>query len=299
MTVHFWQSGIGIVTLLFAAGPWWRTQAQGTPVTGTACDSVFRGARVDSVAVTASAYLIRRDGEFLPPRVRQLLLESILAHFKPPQPLQLPVFAPGPAPLRMLRQERLGGDSLAKHEPVLYGVYDFTILRSGTIARMVASVPTMAPDFDARVARAIEAAAADSTPAVVARALDADAIALELRISTGPADARFRVSPGTVFTASFPRLRLVDARAIGPNPLPEYPEDERDEGRDGEVLLRVIVDASGAALIPTLEVVHATSPAFALAAERTLARYHFAPAHIGSCPVSQVMEIPFWFSLKP
>ena len=299
MTIQFRQPGIAMATLLLAAAPWWTTQAQRTPLTATACDSAFRAARVDSVAVTARAYLIRRDGEVLPPRVRELLLESILAHFKPPQPLQLPVFTPGPAPMRMLRPERLGDDSLANHEPVLYGVYDFTILRSGAITRTVASVPTMSPDFDARVAAAIDAAAADSTPAVVARALDANAIALELRISTGPADARFRVPPATVFTATFPRLRLADARAIAPNPLPEYPEDERDEGRDGEVLLRVIIDASGAALIPTLEIVHATSPAFALAAERTLARYHFAPAHIGSCPVPQAMEIPFWFSLRP
>ena len=299
MTMRFRQPGIGIATLLFGAAPWSRAHAQETPVTAPACDSVFRAARVDSVAVTARAYLIRRDGEVLPARVRALLLESILSHFKVPQPLQLPVFTPGPAPMRMLRPERLSDDSLANREPVLYGVYDFTILRGGAITRTVASVPTMAPDFDARVADAIDAAAADTTPAVAARALGADAIALELRISTGPADARFRVPPATVFTATFPRLRLADARASAPTPLPEYPEDERDEGRDGEVLLRVIIDASGAALIPTMETVHATSPAFALAAARTLARYHFAPAHIGSCRVPQVMEIPFWFSLKP
>src|SRR5207244_119828 len=98
----------------------------------------------------------------------------------------------------------------------------------------------------------------------------------------------------TVFTANFPRVRVVDAQAIGVRPFAEYPEDERDEGRDGEVMLRVVIDATGAALIPTMEIVHATSPAFALAAARTLARYHFAPAHVGSCPVSQVIEIPFW-----
>jgi len=299
MTRQFRRPAMAMASMVFAAAPWWRTQAQEAPMTSAACDSVFRAARVDSVAVTARAYLIRRDGEILPPRVRALLLESILSHFKPPQPLQLPVFTPGPAPMRMLRPERLGDDSLANHEPVLYGVYDFTVLRSGRVPKTVASVPTMTPDFDARVAAAIDAAAADSTPAVAVRALDADAIALELRISTGPADARFRVPPATVFTATFPRLRLVDAKTIGRNPPPEYPEDERDEGRDGEVLLRVVIDASGAALIPTMEVVHATSPAFALAAERTLARYHFAPAHIGACPVPQVMEIPFWFSLKP
>jgi TonB family protein len=263
------------------------------------CDSVLLAARVDSVAVTARAYLVSRDGTVLPPRARKLLLESILSHFTPPQPLHLPVFAAGPAPMRMLRPERLSDDTVPMREPVLYGVYDFTILRSGVVTQVLPSVRTMAPDFDERVAAAISAAAVDSIPAEVARGLGADAIQLELRISTGPADSRFRVPPVTLFSAIFPRLRLVDATTVGVKPLAAYPEDERDDGRDGEVLLRVVIDATGAALVPTLEIEHATSSAFALAAARTVARYHFAPAHVGKCNVPQVIEIPFWFSLRP
>jgi len=274
-------------------------RGQNAPSSAASCDSVFRAARVDSVGVTARAYLITTDGAFLTARARAVLLESILSHFKPPQPLQLPIFSPGPAPMRMLRAERLSADSAVRREPVLYGVYDFTVLRSGFASGVVTKVPTLAPGFDERVAAAISAAAADSTLAIVTRALDRDAIRLELRISTGPADSRFRVPPATVFSANFPRLSLVDVTAVGPKPLTEYPEDERDEGRDGEVLLRVVVDATGSALIRTMEVVHATSTAFALAASRTLARYHFAPAHVGQCNVSQVIEIPFWFSLRP
>jgi len=263
------------------------------------CDSVLLAARADSVAVTARAYLVSKDGRVLSPRARALLLESILAHFRAPQPLQVPVFAAGPAPMRMLRTERLSNDTVVLREPILYGVYDFTILRSGVVTPAVASVRTLAPGFDERVAAAISAAAADSTPAAVARALNADAVQLELRISTGPADSRVRVRPVTLFAANFPRMRLVDATAAGVNPLAEYPEDERDEGRDGEVLLRVVIDATGAAVVSTLEIEHATSPAFALAAARTLVRYHFAPAHIDHCNVPQVIEIPFWFSLRP
>ena len=124
-------------------------------------------------------------------------------------------------------------------------------------------------------------------------------IPLQLRVSTGADDSRSRVPPAEIFTATFPRVRLVDAQPSAGNPLPEYPQEERDDGRDGEVMLRVVVDERGAAVIRTLEVLHATSPTFALAAARVLARYHFAPAHVGSCPVPQVVEIPFWFSLRP
>ncbi|HKW49629.1 MAG TPA: energy transducer TonB [Gemmatimonadaceae bacterium] len=284
--------------LLFAAAP--RLWAQeDTSVADARCDSVLRAAQVDTVGVTARAYLVRRDGATMPPRARMFLLESILSHFLPPKPLRLPVFAPGPSPMRMLHAEHLGADSAASREPVLYGVYDFSILRSGGITKVTTGVPSMTPAFDARIIAAIEGTVADSAPAIVARALGGDVIALELRISTGPEDTRFRVPTARLFAATFPRLRLNDARTTGVLPLAEYPEDERDDGRDGEVMLRVVVDGSGAAIIPTLEVLHATSPAFALAAARTLARYHFMPARVGSCTVPQVVEIPFWFSLRP
>ena len=61
----------------------------------------------------------------------------------------------------------------------------------------------------------------------------------------------------------------------------------------------MVVDGSGAPLISTLEVLHATSSSFALAAAKTLARCHFAPAHVDACTVPQVVLLPFWFSLRP
>ncbi|HKW08865.1 MAG TPA: energy transducer TonB [Gemmatimonadaceae bacterium] len=290
---------IGLGSMLFASAVPRSASAQSDRVAQPSCDSVLRAARVDSVEVTARAYLVRRDGEILPPRVRTLLLESFVEYFKPPKPLQLPVFSPAPTALRMLRPEHLSGDSVSQREPMLYGVYDFSLLRSGVISRVIASVPSMTPAFDASVLAALNAMIADSIAALVTGALDVDAVALELRITTGPSDSRFRVPPATVFRATFPRLKMVDAKVSGVAPLAEYPDDERDDGLDGEVLLHVVIDVSGAAVIPTMEVVHATSPSFALAAARTLARYHFTPAHVGTCPVPQVIEVPFWFSLRP
>lgn len=263
------------------------------------CDSVLRAARYDSVQVTARAYLLRRDDDVLTPRARSLLVSTILAHFSAPHPLQLPVFAAGPVRMRMLRVEHLEGDSIGSRTPVLYGVYDFSLLRDGGLSKVTVSVPTLAPEFDSRVAEAILASTADSVLAAVPAVLDVDSIPLELRISTGPEDTRLRVPSATLFTAYFPRLRVVDAKPVSTNPPAEYPEEERDDGGDGEVALRVVVDGSGMPLISTLEVLHATSPAFALAAARALAKYHFHPAHVDACTVPQVVEVPFWFSLRP
>ena len=80
-----------------------RISGQVAADSGISCDSVLRAARVDSVAVTARAFLVRRDGEPLPPRARMLLLEAILGHFAAPKLLQVPVFTAGPVRLRMLR----------------------------------------------------------------------------------------------------------------------------------------------------------------------------------------------------
>lgn len=273
--------------------------AQAASAPSSRCDSVLRAARVDSTEVIARAYLLRRDGHTLTSRARNLLLEVFASHFRPPKPLQLPVFASGPVRTRMLRREVLAGDSLSKREPLVYGVYDFTLRRDGAITGIVTSIPTMVPGFDEQVARGLIDAASDSLPALVPRALDVDSLRLELRITTGPEDTRLRVAPDTLFTAKFPLVLMADAKPTGVNPLAEYPPDERDEGRDGEVLLRVVIDIRGEPEIPTLEILHATSPSFALSAARALARYHFAPAHVGSCPVPQVTVMPFWFSLRP
>jgi hypothetical protein len=227
-----------------------------------------------------------------------LVLESFLAHFSAPVPLQLPVFAAGPVRLRMLRKESLG-DSLTIREAIVYGEYRFTLHRSGPATAVAAGIPSIVPGFDAAVLAAIRASVVDSTLLSVPRAMDEDSIPFDLRVTTGAEDSRVRVPPVTVFTAAFPRVRLVDAKPAGNVPLPAYPDEERDDGPDGEVVLRVIVDASGAPLIPTLEVLRATSPAFALSAARALARYHFTPAHVGACAVPQVVELPFWFSLRP
>lgn len=263
------------------------------------CDSLLRQARHDSVAVTARAYLLRRDGSVLTPRARSLLAEAMLSHFSPPKPLRIPVFAAGPVRMPMLQVEQLEGDSVNSRAPVLYGVYDFSLLRGGGVSKVTVSVPSLAPEFDSKIVEAILASTADSTLAVVPRALDVDSIPLELRVSTGAEDTRLRVPSVTIFTGFFPRLRLVDAKPLSTNKPALYPEEERDDGADGEAALRVVVDAAGLPLISTMEVLHATSPAFALAAARALAQYQFRPAHVGACAVPQVLEIPFWFSLKP
>lgn len=288
--VRFVTSSALLVSLL--AG---RSLAGQQPKTGASCDAVLRAARVDSAPVTARAYLLRVDGGTFPTRARELVLDRILGHFVAPRPLVLPVFSPGAVRTRMFRPVN-PEDSVAARAPILYGAYFFTILSTGAITAITTTIQTLAPAFDASVKKAIADAAGDSLLAVVARGLETDSLQLELRITTGPEDPRLRVPPVTLFAAVFPVVRLVDAKPTGVIPLAQYPAGERD---DGEALLRAVVDGNGAVVVSTMEVQHATNSAFALAAALTFVEYHFIPAHIDGCVVPQVVEVPFWFSLRP
>jgi TonB family protein len=263
------------------------------------CDSAIRAAHVDSVESQVRAYLLPTESENLREQERQLLLQAILTRLQVPTPLQLPVFAPGPVALRMLKPARTSSDSVALRAPVVYGVYDFRLRRGGTVDSVRARVETLVPGLDSSVVAAIRGIAGDPVLTTLSSEVKGDPMRLEFRISSLPADSRIRVRPLTVFTARFPRIALVDAEPSPSNLAPVYPDEERADGDDGEVVVRAVVDATGAPVISTMEVIRATSPAFALSALRALAGHRYAPAHVGACGVPQAVEIPFWFSLRP
>jgi hypothetical protein len=263
------------------------------------CDSVIRAARVDSVENKVRAYLLPSEGENIREQDRQLLLQAILTRLQVPTPLQLPVFAPGPVALRMLKRAPTSSDSVALRAPVLYGVYDFRLRRSGTVDSVRARVETLVPGFDSSVVAAIRGIAGDPVLATLSSEVKRDPLRLELRISSLPTDSHIRVRPLTVLTATFPRIAMVDAAPSPSNLAPVYPDEERADGDDGEVVVRAVVDATGVPVISTMEVIRATSPAFALSALRALAGHRYTSAHVGACGMPQVVEVPFWFSLRP
>jgi protein TonB len=79
-------------------------------------------------------------------------------------------------------------------------------------------------------------------------------------------------------------------------PKPDYPESARREGREGRVLLRVLVDAQGRS--KQVEINSSSgSEALDRAATETIKRWHFHPARYGDQPVESWLRIPIEFSL--
>ena len=88
------------------------------------------------------------------------------------------------------------------------------------------------------------------------------------------------------------------ARPLPGNRGPRYPERERNAGREGEVLLDVVLDERGTIVPGTLRLVRYTSAPFVRAVYSALEQMRFAPATIAGCPVKQLVRAPFQFELR-
>jgi len=79
-------------------------------------------------------------------------------------------------------------------------------------------------------------------------------------------------------------------------PQPNYPESARREGRQGNVLLRVLVDEQGRS--KKIEINRSSgSAALDRAAAEAIQRWRFIPARYGDRPVESWIRIPIDFSL--
>jgi len=95
--------------------------------------------------------------------------------------------------------------------------------------------------------------------------------------------------------SSGPGIALTQAR-YRETPKPDYPESARREGREGSVLLRVLVDNQGR----TKKVeINGSSGSEALdrAAAESIRRWRFHPARYGDKPVESWLRIPIEFRL--
>ncbi len=79
---------------------------------------------------------------------------------------------------------------------------------------------------------------------------------------------------------------------------PEYPSSLRDSGVEGQVLAQFVVNENGRYEGGTLKILSSSNPAFTAAVKDALPRIKFSAAQIGGKKVSQLVQMPFQFSLK-
>ncbi|MFI5230361.1 MAG: energy transducer TonB [Gemmatimonadales bacterium] len=252
------------------------------------CDSIVSAARVDSVAAALFISVRRSDGGVLGPKQAAELQSNIGAAFVAPRPFRLTVFA-GPAVMPALRP--IGDTASSLRAPTVTGMYRVSSNAEGVIARPAVIRAALAPGFEKAAVAAIEDLA--SLHMLFVPPDGADSMRLDVRFSSDSLPGALRF-----VSTSFPRMRVVDAVPLAGSPPPEFPADARaDSLTQGEVVLRVVIDAEGAPVLDALEVVRATSSIFLRAALKSLIGQRFRPAAIRGCAVPQVIDYPFSFVL--
>jgi protein TonB len=80
------------------------------------------------------------------------------------------------------------------------------------------------------------------------------------------------------------------------SPKPDYPENARRDGKEGRVILRVLVDERGRSKLVEVNL-SSGSPALDQAAAKVMKRWRFSPARSGDTPVESWVKIPIDFQL--
>jgi Gram-negative bacterial TonB protein C-terminal len=252
------------------------------------CDSIINAARIDTVAATFGIAIGRADGAEgeIVPGFNVGALTAIASMLSPPRPFRLTVFARGRATVPGLRVAGVARST--PRSPTVTGYYSFFAHKDGHASAPRALRESLVPGLDSAVMDAVTGAAG----AHLIPRFDAgeDSVLLELRISTDSAPSQL-----PFIVTSLPRMPVVDAAPQGDNPVAPYPEVERGSGREGRVLLRFVVGDAGKPVPGTLEMLRATSAAFALAAIRVVPELRFSAATVNGCPVAQVVDYPFSF----
>jgi hypothetical protein len=264
------------------------TRARAVRDSAAKCDSIVSASRVDSVIAALFVSVRRSDGGMLGPEQAAALQSNIGAAFVAPRPFRLSVFA-GPALIPALRS--INDTAAELRAPTVTGTYRVSSNGGGVTARPVTIRAALAPGFDSAAIAAIEDLA--SLRALFVPPGGADSMRLDIRFSSDSLPGALRL-----VSTNFPRMRVVDAAPLPGTPPPEFPAEARaDSLTQGEVVLRVVIDAQGAPVLDALEAVRATSLSFLRAALKSLAAQRFRRASIHGCAVPQLVDYPYSFVL--
>ena len=87
------------------------------------------------------------------------------------------------------------------------------------------------------------------------------------------------------------------ARALGGNPVPEYPRVIRIANIEGTVLVQFVIDTTGRADLRSFRAITSPHTLFADAVRDAVARMRFQPARVGEHPVRVLVQQSFAFRL--
>lgn len=220
-------------------------------------------------------------------RARQDVLDSAMA----------PVRAPS---RQSIRDERRRGDSVTRFGeeqwPSIRGQVRFTLHEDGAITGLGLARTTGSAALDSAVVLAV--AQADSMrilAGVASRAGGVDSLPLALYVT---AERDQRSVGEELFRVRLPHYRVIPVQTwSGRHAGPRYPPGALQAGREGKVLVRFDIDASGAYDGTTTRALIGESD-FVAAVLDALPSARFRPAHVNGCAVRVDVTQPFEFGIS-
>lgn len=263
-------------------------RAQGAAVAPANCDSVVAAARVDSILTAFYVTASRIDFGLMSTEQARAIAMAVATMFTPPRPFRLAVFSGAPQ-MRMLR--RVAADTATVlRAPTVTGVYRIWSKPKADSVKPFVVRASLTHGFDEAAGEAI--VQASTSHETFAPAGD-DSMLVEVRFSTDSSANAVRL-----VEANFPRMPIVDAAPRLDNPTAAFPESEKQAGvTHGDAVLRFVVDRTGGPALEAVEIVRASSIAFAREALAVLPQQRFTPATIKGCAVAQVLTLAFTFDV--
>lgn len=253
------------------------------------CDSVVMAARVDSISTAFYVTASRTDLGFLSTEQAHAIAMAVATMFTPPRPLRLAVFSGAPQ-MRTLRRMAAEASTVLR-APTVTGVYRIWSKPKADSLKPLVVRSSLTQGFDAAAGEAI--VQASTSRETFAPPAGDDSMLVEVRFSNDSSANAVRL-----VEANFPRMPIVDAAPRLDNPTPVFPESEKQAGvAHGDAVLRFVVDRTGAAALEAVEIVRASSIAFAREALAVLPQQRFTPATIKGCAVAQVLTLAFTFDV--
>ena len=172
-------------------------------------------------------------------------------------------------------------------------VVSFTVARGGIVLDIAEPVRTGDPQFDSALVEPatrlmLEHAEFFFPPGK-------DTLQMRIDISIDPSAGLYPMS-----IAGLRPLGTITSPAhiIHTDIYPKWPKDLEAKRVNDDVVVRILVDEQGRAVMDSVKVVRGTQKGYIDAVLAVLPRYRWTPARSGDCPVKQWVEMPFMFHFE-
>ena len=184
-----------------------------------------------------------------------------------------------------------------------HGVYDpsvpplavvaFTVARGGIVLDIRQTDSAGDPQFDSALVEAATRLMLEHTEFFFPPGKDT--LQMRVRISINPSAGLYpmpiaQLRPlGTITTP---------AHIIKTNIYPAWPKDLEAKRVNDDVVVRILIDEHGRAVMDSVKVVQGTQKGYIDAVLAVIPKYRWTPAMSGACPVKQWVQMPFMFHFE-